>query len=280
MNPNFNLNIMKTIKYAFLGLVFLTLSCEEDDLFNSVIEYQQALAEYYLEAEAALSNVYTIVDLTARDPNVVAGDTVSVLGAAVYMTGTVINIDYGNGNTGPDGVTRSGLIMVDQTGDYMQSGGQLDVSFDKYVVGGKDVGGNIVVNNQGNNTFGLTATNFFTNEEFDLNANKTLTWNTGFSTDDDQDDEYLLSGMSTGTDSTNNSITADIVSDLKFRRDCQYAVLGGIVDLTFVIDTLSSTPSGSLDFLEDDGCDNLVKVKVKDGDQEVETFVNIEGFGL
>ena len=158
---------MKTIKFALLGLVFvgLTTSCEED-LLDSQVEIQQALAQYYVDAEAALSNIYTIVDLTARNPDVVAGDTVSTLGAAVYMTGTVINIDYGNGATGPDGVTRSGMIMVDQTGDYNNTGGQLDVSFDDYVVGGNPVGGKITVVNQGNMAFGLTTKeNFYVNRE-------------------------------------------------------------------------------------------------------------------
>ncbi len=279
MHPKFNLNIMKTFKYALLGLVFVVISCEEGDLFNSLIEYQQKLAEYYLEAESALSNVYTIVDLTVRDPNVMAGDTVSLMGAEVYVLGSVININYGNGNTGPDGITRSGLIMVDQTGDYTQTGGSLDITFDNYTVNNKPVGGLIEVDNQGNNTFGLMTTDFFTNEEFDLNANKTLTWNTGFNTDDDQDDEFILDGMSVGTDSANSTVTADILTPLQFRRDCQYAVLSGVVDLSFAVDTASSTPSGSLDFLADDGCDNLVTVKLKDGDQETEVTLQFEGFG-
>lgn len=271
---------MKSIKYALLGLVFVTFSCEEGDLFNSLIEYQQKLAEYYIEAESALSNVYTIVDLTVRDPNVIAGDTASVMGAIVYITGTVINIDYENGNTGPDGITRSGMIMVDQTGDYNQSGGKLAVSFDNYVVGNQKVGGTIEVDNQGNNTFGLLATDFFTNEEFDLNANKTLTWNSGFSTDMDQDDEFLLSGNSIGKDSANSSVTADIMTPMTFRRDCEYAVLGGVIDLSFMVDTANSNPSGSLDFLADDGCDNLVTIKLKDGDQEAEVTLQFDGFDL
>lgn len=279
MYPKFNFK-MKNFKYALLGLVFITYSCEEEDLSGSLIEYQQKLAEYYIEAEGALSNVYTIVDLTVRDPNVMAGDTVAVMGAAVYMTGSVINIDYGNGNTGPDGITRKGLIMADQTGDYTQSGGTLDVSFDNYEVNNKKVGGVIAVNNQGNNTMALTAIDFFINEEFDLDASKTLTWNSGFNTVDDQDDEYTLDGTSTGTDSANSSVTADILSPLKFRRDCEYAVLGGVVDLSFMVDTASNTPSGTLDFLEDDGCDNLVTVKLKDGDQEVEVTLQFDGFNL
>lgn len=275
---------MKTIKYALLGLVFigLTTSCEED-LLNSQVEIQQALAQYYVDAEAALSNIYTIVDLTVRNPDVMAGDTVATLGAAVYMTGTVINIDYGNGATGPDGITRSGMIMVDQTGDYATTGGQLDVSFSDYIVDGNPVGGKFTVVNQGGSAFGLTTTeNFYVNRDFDLNVTKVLTWTAGFASDtDDQDDAYTLSGTSVGTDSTSNTLTATIdpLTPLSFARDCEYAVLGGIIDLAFAGDSLDGT-TGSLDFLLDDGCDNLVKVKVVDGDQEVETFINIDGFAL
>ena len=280
MYPKFNLNIMKTIKYALIGLVFITFSCEEVGLDGGLIEYQQKLAEFYLEAEAALSNVYTIVDLTVRDPQVMAGDTVSVMGASVFMIGSEINIDYGGGNVGPDGLLRSGLIKVMQTGDYNTAGGQLDVSFDNYVVNNKAVGGTLTVDNKGNNTFGLVSTDFFTNPEFDLDANKILTWNSGFNTDDASDDEFLLDGISVGTDSANSSLTADILTALTFRRDCQYAVLGGVIDLTFSIDTASSSPTGGLDFLMDDGCDNLVTVSLKDGDQETQVTLQFDGFDL
>ncbi len=275
---------MKTLKYVILGFAFtgLLTSCEED-LLNSQLELQQALAEYYLDAEAALSNIYTIVDLTARNPSVIAGDTVSTLGAAVYITGSVINIDYGNGATGPDGLTRSGMIMVDQTGDYTANGGQLEVSFDDYVVDGNPVGGRFTVVNQGNLAFALsTNENFYVNRTFDLNVSKLVTWTGGFNTnDDEQDDQYTLSGTSIGSDSTNNSITAaiDPLDAMSFSRDCEFAILGGIVDLAFAGDSLNGT-SGSIDFLQDDGCDNLVKVKVVDGDREVETYININGFGL
>lgn len=275
---------MKTIKYTFLGLVFVGLmsSCEED-LINSQVEIQQALAENYVDAEAALSNIYTIVDLTARNPNVIAGDTVPTLGAAVYTTGTTINIDYGNGATGPDGVTRSGIIKVDQTGDYNTNGGKLDVSFENYMVDGNPVGGKFNVVNQGNLTFTLNTTeNFYVNRKFNLNVNKSLTWTGGFNTNsDEQDDEYTLSGTSVGTDSTNHTLTASIdpLEAMSFSRDCEYAILGGIIDLTFAGDSLDGT-TGNIDFLLDDGCDNLVKLKVVDGEMEVETFINIDGFGL
>ena len=123
---------------------------------------------------------------------------------------------------------------------------------------------------------------FTSTVRFDLSATKVVTWTGGFNTNnDDQDDQYTLSGTSVGTDSTNNSLTATIdpLTPLSFSRDCEYAVLGGIIDLAFAGDSLDGT-SGSLDFLLDDGCDNLVKVRVVDGDQEVETFINIDGFDL
>ena len=261
---------MKTLKYAFLGLVFIGLSCEEDDLFDSLLEYQQQLAEYYLDSEAALSNVYTIVDLTVRNPQLMAGDTITTLGAQVYMNGGIINIDYGNGATAPDGITRSGLIMVNQTGDYTAENGVLDISFDNYVVDNNPVGGTLKVTNTGNNELTLDVQNFSANNDFSLTANKTLKWNAGFDTDMDSDDEFTLSGTAVGTDSASNSVNTDILTPLVFRRNCEYAVVSGVIDLGFDIDTASSSPTGTLDFIADDGingCENLVNVQLIAGEQ-------------
>ncbi|MDZ7846638.1 MAG: hypothetical protein U5L96_07645 [Owenweeksia sp.] len=58
---------MRNLKFGMIGIIgILAVSCEEEDLAGTVLEAQQALAEYYLDAEEALSNVYTIVDLSMQ----------------------------------------------------------------------------------------------------------------------------------------------------------------------------------------------------------------------
>lgn len=249
------------------GLILLT-SCEGDDILGGAAEAQKQLSESYLETEAAVSNIYNLAERVLRETDLQNGDSATVDGALVYQANDLVTIDFGTGIIGSDGLTRTGKLILSETGDYFTTGGQVALSFEQYTVNEKPVTGQLTVGNAGNNSLQLTATGFGVNGAFSLDAAKSITWKQGFDTKNDfDDDRFELSGTATGMDSTGNTVNTTIITPLSFDRQCEFGLVSGIIDLSFAVDTSSST--GSLDFISEDACDNLVKISIQ---QEGNTF--------
>lgn len=261
-------------------------SCDEDAL-GSQGEVEAKVGELYVQAEATGSRIINTVDLALRDPSFIANDSTQVDGAVVERDGASIVIDYRNGTSGSDGVLREGQINLLMSGgtDYMVSGTSLAGTFLNYKEAGKPVTGAFNIANQGNNAFALTLTQLsITDAEdnvFSLSANKTLNWVKGFSTTNDfTDDEYTLSGTSTGTADT-ITVSASITTPFSYKSACQYRLEEGVLS----INLSSSTPNnvnytgGSVDFLSDDGCNNLYKIILESADGgSVNSTLTFNGF--
>src|SRR5690606_34290231 len=98
-------------KFNFFGATFLaaamaiTVACDEDDLKDLLSEGDAQVSESYVKTEAALVNLYSIIDASLRDSTFQATDSAVVDGATVIRSGSNISINFGTGVLGQDGNT-------------------------------------------------------------------------------------------------------------------------------------------------------------------------------
>ena len=272
---------MKHLKNSYLAFFVvasaLTITSCEEDLLGGFSEAETAMSDRYLATEAALSNIYTIVDNTMRDSVLRTTDTSMVFGAKVIRTGGTILIDFRPGVIGMDGRTRTGTISITETNDYRQAGGVLSVNLSSYVVDNFNVSGNLGLENFGADSLRLNVSRLAVVDSFELDGSKTVVWMSGFKSVSTTDDVYKLKGMATGKQ-LNNTLSSTILEPMVIDNTCQYRLLEGIVDMQFAMDTASAQTSGSIDFIKSDGCENLAKVKIKKGETEITLARQFFGF--
>lgn len=262
---------------AVVAAAFM-VSCEDTTLEDLLSDQDTQVSENYIKTEAALSNLYGIIDRSLRDSTFQASDSATVDGALVVRNGNLVTIDFGNGVEGSDGNTRKGMIAITENSSYLTSA-SLDIELRNFSVEDKAIEGSIGLS-QVLNSFELSIDSFSAGEMVELNATKQVAWVSGFMTfTDDSDDVFHLTGSATGTDlGSNRMLSSNITEIMKYDRSCQYRILEGVID--FNLDGTDSTDAMevSIDFLGDDGCDNLAKLKVKQGETEIELTKQFSGF--
>lgn len=272
---------MKRLKNNYLALFLaisaLTLTSCEDDILGGFSEAETALSDKYMATEAALSNIYRIVDNTMRDSTLIAKDTSVVFGAKVIRTGSTVLIDFRPGVIGLDGRTRSGSISITETNDYRQVGGVLTVDLTSYVVDNFNVTGILGVENFGADSLRLNASRLAAVDSFELDGSKTIVWMNGFKTATTADDVYKIKGMATGKQLA-NTLSSTIMEPMVIDNSCQYRLLEGLVEMQFAMDTASAQTSGSIDYIKTDGCENLARIKIKKGETEITLARQFFGF--
>lgn len=272
-------SIIKFIPMAVLAATFT--SCDEDAPGGATGAAEQKIAGYIIETEAIASSVYNAIDKVQRDTVLMDGDTIPFLGAIAYMNGNVTTVDYGTGTVGADGVTRKGSIAVTESGDYFASGGLLSCSFNGFSVDDNTIGGSIAVTNLGNDTLSMDISSMDYNNLLTYNASKKVHWISGFNTiSDAMDDKFDLYGDANGSENgTNNTLTVDFTSPMRFDRSCQYTVVEGVLGLAFAGDSITTFDTGSVDFISSDGCNNsLILTVSKTGGTSITLPRNFNGF--
>jgi hypothetical protein len=265
---------------AALGLT----ACEEDILFGGEQgQDQAALSESFLTAQVRANFLYKVFDQTMRDSSFQATDSTSVEGATAQRASNGdILVDFGNGAVGSDGRTRSGQVRYTDVGGvpYTSAGAKYNLSFNNYAVESAPVTGSMSMENKGNNKIGLNLANFSVMEQTAFNANQEVQWDSGFATQNDlSDDLYSVSGTADLTDSAaSQSIAATFTAPVKLQQSCAFGVTQGVLDLTFSGDSLDYN-QGTMDFLAEDGCNNVVELTLSDGNSnEITVPLSFEGF--
>lgn len=268
---------LKTNHLAIAVMAALTLtSCEETENLGFT-DAESNLSEKYIAAEAALSNIYRIVDNTMRDSILRATDSTSILGAIVSKTGPSVLVDFGGGVIGPDGTTRSGSISIIETNDYRMAGGVVVVDLANYSVDNFNVLGNLSLENYGSDSLKLNVTNLVAVDSFMLDGSKSMSWLQGFETPTTSDDKYEIRGSAHGIYLT-NSLMSNITVPMVIDNSCQHKVLGGVLSLDFQSDSTSAATTGGIDFIDDDGCENLARINIKKGETEITLARQFNGF--
>ena len=271
--------------FMLIALVALGLTaCEEDILFGGEQgEDQASLSETFLKAQVRANFLYKVFDQTMRDSSFQATDSTTVEGATAQRANNGdILVDFGNGAVGSDGRTRAGQVRYTDVGGvpYTSPGAKYDLSFNNYTVENDPVTGSMSMENKGNNKIGLNLANFSVIEQTAFNANQEVQWDSGFATNNDvSDDIYSVSGTADLTDSaTSQSIAANFTAPVKLKQSCAFGVTQGVLDLTFTGDSLDYN-QGTMDFLANDGCNNIVELTLSDGGgNEISVPLSFDGF--
>ena len=274
---------MKNFKFlgaSFLAAAFtITVGCEDTSLEDLLSEGDAQVSESYVKTEAALVNLYSIVDGSLRDSVFQAMDSADVDGAIVTRNGSNISIDFGTGVVGRDGNTRKGVIKVVEDGDYMAAA-SLDISLESYFVNDDAIVGSIELDKVGSD-FGLIIDGFSAGQEIEIDANKTISWINGFTTLTNSDDDiFNISGTASGLEiAENRGLSTSITEVMNYDKSCEFKLVSGIIELTLQpSDSTAEVTEAAIDFLANDGCDNLAKIKITQGETEVELTKQFSGF--
>ncbi len=255
------------LKPFLIAALFGVVACEDEDLLGlSNGDSELALGEYYMEAESVVSYLYNLADKAYNDSTFQAGDSTQIWGIPIVATPTsAMEIRFGNGITGDDGITRKGLIKVNESGNF-SSGGSLSFTFDNFRIDDRQVGSSnttMNVTNVSAGSYTIGVNDFGINNEFDYSGNKSINWLSGLGTpEDDSDDTYNVGGTFSGMEiESGNGISGTVTEALLYDRSCEHSVVEGLVDLSFTGDSISAT-GGSIDFQKNDGCSNVVVITI------------------
>lgn len=263
---------------AFIGLLlgsFVFTACEGEDIFTDLLEEETRLSDTYLMTESSISNTYQIIDQALRDSLFRAQDSSLVDGATVTKTGNLIRIDYGFGAIASDGRPRRGYIEVIETSDYRSTGGSVIASLEHYILNEVDLKGDLSIFNYGSDSLSIIITDFMALDSMVVDASRTISWISGFNTSILTDDKYRINGSAHG-DHALGFLDVISSSPLLVHTDCEHRILSGVMDISIQGDSIGST--GSIDFIAADGCDNLAKIELKKGEQELMLTRQFFGF--
>ena len=184
--------------------------------------------------------------------------TVTDSGEGVYPR--TILLDFGDGCTGPGGVTRTGTLEIVLTGDlHTEVGASRTVTFSEYGVGNMTLSGTRVLTFDGANDAGQPT--YSQQHDFTLTRNGhvverrytgTLTWLDGFDTEACDDNVVQRDGVATHVANNAWGTTTRTIDAVVFDRPCGYPVSGTITVDRPVHDVVIDFGDGT--------CDNLATV--------------------
>jgi len=193
-----------------------------EDIFNSV-DNAEAILEGFLKGETKSmeeSGTCPIVT-TDRPPDAKWPKTVT--------------IDFGTGCTGFYDNTRSGKIIIVITAPRLIPGSVKTVTLENYIINGIKVEGTKVIENLGfNDNQNLEFSITLTDGKLTLPDGKTIRrsferqreWIAGQATRNIWDDEFLITGTTTGVNIKGLAYTNTIVTALHSTRACRFVVSG------------------------------------------------------
>lgn len=264
-----------------LGSMMMTTACQKDLQSDNSDTAAAVLADSSTTADNAYSDGFTNAfygyseDVAAavgeKHSGVVAtngtasGQTVvhfSCATASVYTTGggypVTLSLDFGNGCTSNDSITRRGKISYTYSGPIYSSGSSITVLFDNYYVNGYGLQGLYSITNSSSDStpqFAEHVTNgifsYPDGSNYHYTSNKVITMTAGASTPlYFQDDVYSISGNSNFSSSSGNSVVLTVTTPLVKNLICP-SVSSGIISFVY-----NTRIKGTIDFGNGD-CDNI-----------------------
>jgi len=222
---------MKKIVVALSILTVLLYSCKDEDVINSPELTSTQATQDHLFAEQVFNDVGRIVEGAFSDDGINKS----------YPTYTFIDDDTLNADTliinfgpvdflfpNPGGKLRKGKMNITYTGRYHDSLTVITTTFDNYYVNNNLVQGERVVTNKGRNLSGNMWFTIAVNNASINTSNGTINWESdrirewvnGSSTYEIYDDNYVITGLASGTGVNNNSFIMEITDPLNLDLGC------------------------------------------------------------
>ena len=161
--------------------------------------------------------------------------TITITRPTAALWPKIFTVDYGTSCTGINDNVRSGKIVIEVTGPRLQSGSKRTVTFVNYFFNGIKVEGTKVLENMGyNSNQNLVISVKLTGGILTLPDGKTIErttdhqreWIAGLLTKSIWDDEWLITGTSTGKNIDGVAYTNTIMTALHSTRACRFIVSG------------------------------------------------------
>lgn len=264
---------------SLIALLFLN-SCDKssDNSIKVVTAEDDALSELlfddvFSEVDDAMAFMEDIIYSESKksaDANLCKTITIETPDDSTQWPKT-ITIDYGDGCTSPNGITRSGKIITVVNGKYVNEGFSRTTNFDNYYVDGYKIEGerslvNEGFNDNGNLYFTVTLINGkITNSEGEVRTKefqRIREWVAGYDTPRLRiDDEYMITGTANGVNRNGEAYSKIIIEPLHVARSCRW-ILSGVVEMSL------GDKSLSLDY-GDDTCDRIATVTIDDETKEI-----------
>lgn len=175
-----------------------------------------------------------------------------------------ITIDYGEGCTNENGISKSGLIIIELSDDMQNEGAVRTVTFQNYMVNGAQISGSRVTINIGVNESGQSQFSREVNTTIVKNGNtvvrtcnETVTWLSGYDTEACGDNVFSVTGSGTSVKNDGAMRIRTIAEPLIIDQACGY-ITSGVVSI--------AGPQGqrSIDF-GDGACDDVAIVTGMNG---------------
>lgn len=172
-------------------------------------------------------------------------------------------VDFGQGCTSSDGITRTGKITYQFSGKLLAPGTTVSATFASYTVNGYQLEGTYSITN----TSSLTAVSFVTKvtggkitfpdaNYYTYAGTKTITMTAGMQTPSNlSDDVYSINGSNSFASAAGNTLTDSITTTLTKAYACRF-IQSGIVSFSY-----NKNINGTLDF-GNGNCDSLATIKV------------------
>jgi hypothetical protein len=199
--------------------------------------------------------------------------TVTVTPATQPATGGTITVDFGSTSCQcHDNRFRRGIINISYTGAYRDSGTVISIGFNNYFTGKTtanmfQVTGTKTIANKGHNSngninFDITVDGHLINSNgvtMDWSSTRNREWISGFGTYPWTDDQYRITGSSSGKNFEGNTFTVIITSPLLINLSCSNmtnVITQGVFELT-----PQDKPTRTLDY-GDGTCDDKATITV------------------
>lgn len=260
--------------FSFLFLSLLISSCsksirDKDTDLTSV--------EDQLKAEAAINDVFTIVDnIIKTESGFYRSSGFSIPACAIVTKDTTsspkrLQIDFGSSNCLSDNKNRRGKIIALFYGKFKYAGSKIEISFDNYYLNDYPLSGFLTIYNKGENTHNHYVYSV-TSKDMGLGSDKgtiyydisqSYEWSSGDTTITVSDDVYYLKGSGKGISSRGGTFTCEITDSLKLANSCANITSG---NLTHTPGNLSKR---KLNY-GSDNCDATVSISFNGLDKEAE----------
>ena len=232
-----------------MGFILTIASCQ---LPNNNPENNWESSTDFSTSQQIFDDIFDLVDEeTRKDPFLRSAGCATVTLENAGSFPAYLTIDFGDSCSGQDGKIRSGKIIVSYTGRYREAGTIITVDLENYKVNNLvntfEVEGSKTIKNLGADSNGFisfhdqihqASIKSDNGEEIEYEADYTYQWTEGISTTWEtdganglQDDVYLITGSSKGTDRNGIQYEAEITVPLKHITNCKWRLVKGEIEI-------------------------------------------------